>query len=104
MHGRVSGQIGGPSLGVLAACSDRSAYPNTWFALTERRTGFDGTAAELTAHEEQLRMMLDALYHRLAGVTGQEPDTIRADVRAGRLLSTQDAIAYGLVQHLAGAR
>jgi ATP-dependent Clp protease protease subunit len=104
VHGRVSGQIGGPSLGVLAACSDRSAYPNTFFALTERRTSFDGTAAELTAHEEQLRLMLDTLYSRLAEVTGKEPDTVRADARRGRLLSTEDAISYGLVQHLVGGR
>lgn len=104
VHGRASGQLGGAALGVLAACSDRSAYPNAVFALSEPRAGFDGSATELTAQEEQLRMMLDTLYHRLAEVTGQEPDTIRADARRGRLLSTDDAISYGLVQHLAGAR
>jgi ATP-dependent protease ClpP protease subunit len=48
--------------------------------------------------------MLDTLYGRLAEATGQEPDTIRADARRGRVLSTQDAISYGLVQHVAGAR
>jgi ATP-dependent Clp protease protease subunit len=104
VHGRASGQIGGAALGVLAACSDRSAYPNAVFALSEPRAGFDGTARELTAHEEQLRLMLDTLYGRLAEATGQEPDTIRADARRGRLLSTEEAISYGLVQHLAGAR
>jgi Clp protease len=104
VHGRVSGQIGGPSLGVLAACSDRSAYPSTFFALTERRTSFEGTAAELTVHEEQLRLMLDTLYNRLAEVTGREPDAVRADARRGRMLSTEDALSYGLIQHLAGSR
>jgi ATP-dependent Clp protease protease subunit len=104
VHGRASGQLGGAALGVLAACSDRSAYPNAVFALSEPRAGFDGSAAELSAQEEQLRMMLDTLYRRLAEVTGQEPDAVRADARRGRLLSTEDAISYGLVQHLAGSR
>lgn len=102
VHGRASGQLGGAALGVLAACSDRSAYPNAVFTLSEPKAGFDGPAAELTAQEEQLRMMLDTLYHRLAEVTGQEIGTIRADAKRGRLLSTQDAISYGLIQHLTG--
>jgi ATP-dependent Clp protease protease subunit len=104
VHGRASGQLGGAALGVLAACSDRSAYPNAVFALSEPRSGFDGSATELSAQEEQLRMMLGTLYGRLAEVTGQEPDAIRADARRGRLLSTEEAISYGLVQHLAGSR
>jgi ATP-dependent Clp protease, protease subunit len=104
VHGRVSGQIGGPSLGVLAACSDRSAYPNTFFALSEGRMRFDGTATELAAHEEQFRAMLDTWYERLAEATAKEPGTVRADVRRGRLLSAGDALSYGLIQHLVDGR
>ncbi|MEP7024198.1 MAG: ATP-dependent Clp protease proteolytic subunit [Actinomycetota bacterium] len=104
VHGRASGQISGAALGVLAACSDRSAYPNAVFAMSEPRAGFDGTATELTAQEEQLRLMIDTLYRRLGEVTGQEVDAIRADARRGRLLSTQEAISYGLVQGGATAR
>jgi ATP-dependent Clp protease, protease subunit len=97
VHARAGGRVSGPALGVLAACSDRRAYPNAVFALSEPRMGFDGTATELAAHEEQLRVMLDALYLRLAEVTGREVDDVREGYRQGRLLTAEQAISYGLL-------
>jgi hypothetical protein len=47
----------------------RRAYPNAAFALTEPRVQIDGSAAELAAQDEHLRIMLDALLVRLAEVT-----------------------------------
>jgi ATP-dependent Clp protease protease subunit len=101
VHACAAGQLGGPVLGVLAACSHRRAYRSAVFALSEPRAGFDGTATELAAHEEQVRLMLDALYIRLAEVTGREVDQIRDDARQGRTLTAQQAISYGLIQELA---
>jgi ATP-dependent Clp protease protease subunit len=98
VRARAGGRLRGPALGVLAACSDRRGYPNALFALSEPRVEFDGSATELAAHEEQLRIMLDALYERLAEVTGREVDEIRGDARQGRLLSTEQAISYRLLQ------
>jgi ATP-dependent Clp protease, protease subunit len=95
------GQLGGPALGVLAAATERRAYPNAVFQLSEPRLDFEGSATSLAAREEQFRIMLDALYLRLAEVTGREVDEIRADARRGRYLTTDDAIGYGLVQGLA---
>jgi ATP-dependent protease ClpP protease subunit len=48
--------------------------------------------------------MLDALYLRLADVTGREVDEIRADARRGRYLTVEDAIGYGLIQEPARPR
>jgi ATP-dependent Clp protease, protease subunit len=101
VHAYAAGQLGGPVLGVLAACSDRRAYRNAVFALSEPRADFDGTATELAAHEERIRLMLDALYLRLAEVTGREVDQIRDDARQGRTLTAEQAISYGLIQELA---
>ena len=42
--------------------------------------------------------MLDALYFRLADVTGREVDEIREDALRGRTLTTAQAIGYGLIQ------
>ncbi len=98
VHGYAAGRISGPALGVLAACSVRRGYPNAVFALTEPRLAVDGTVTELAAHQEQLRMMLDALYLRLAEVTGREAGDIRDDAGQDRLLSTEQAISYGLLQ------
>ncbi|HTS97831.1 MAG TPA: ATP-dependent Clp protease proteolytic subunit [Streptosporangiaceae bacterium] len=97
------GQIGGPALGVLAAATVRHAYPNAVFQLSEPQLGFEGSATSLNSREEQVRGMMDALYLRLADVTGHEADEIRADARRGRYLTVDEAIGYGLIQGLAAA-
>jgi ATP-dependent Clp protease, protease subunit len=98
------GQIGGPAVGILAAASERRAYPNAVFMLSEPRLGFEGSATLLSSREQQVREMLDALYLRLASVTGREVDEIRADARRGRYLTVDDAIGYGLIHGPATTR
>jgi ATP-dependent Clp protease, protease subunit len=98
------GQVGGPAVGILAAASERRAYPNTVFMLSEPRLGFEGRATSLSSREQQVRVMLDALYLRLASVTGREVDEIRADARRGRYLTVDDAIGYGLIHGPAATR
>jgi ATP-dependent Clp protease protease subunit len=98
VHACVSGEINGPALGVLASCPRRSGYPNATFVLTEPRLQFGGTVTAVTAREQQMTRMLDTLYFRLAEVTGREVDDIREDARRGRVLTTGQAIGYGLVQ------
>lgn len=100
VQARAGGRISGPALGVLAACGERRAYPNAVFALAEPRVDLDGRASELAAREEQLRIMLDSLYDRLAGATGREVDEIRDDARQERLLTVDQATAYGLIHGL----
>jgi ATP-dependent Clp protease protease subunit len=98
------GRVSGPALGVLAAATERRAYPNAVFLLSEPRLDFHGSATALSSHEEQVRTMLDALYRRLADVTGHEVDEIRADAMRGTYLSVADAIEYGLIQEPARPR
>jgi ATP-dependent Clp protease, protease subunit len=98
------GQVGGPAIGILAAAGERRAYPNAVFMLSEPRLGFEGSATSLSSHEEQVRVMLDALYLRLASATGREVDEIRGDARRGRYLTVEDAIGYGLIQGPAASR
>jgi ATP-dependent Clp protease, protease subunit len=97
VRAQVGGQLSGPALGVLAAASERRAYPNAVFMLSEPRVGFEGRATSLAAHEEQVRGMLDQLYLRLAEVTGREVDEIRSDSRRGRYLTADQAASYGLI-------
>ena len=97
VQARAAGQINGPALGVLAACGQRCAYPNAVFVLSEPTMEFDGTMMAITAREEQIRTMLDALYFRLAEVTGREVDEIRGDAQAHRILTAGEAQRYGLL-------
>lgn len=102
VHAQAGGRVGGPALGILASATHRRAYPNALFALSEPRVSFDGTVTSVASQEEQLRVMLDQLFIRLAEVTGREVDEIRADARRERLLTVDEAIAYGLIESRAG--
>lgn len=105
VRARLSGQLHGlAAVGLLAACSDRRAYPNAMLVLAEPQADFGGSVTELTTREEQLRVMADAIYFRLAQVTGREVDEIRADAARRRLLTADQAISYGLLAGYAEPR
>jgi ATP-dependent Clp protease protease subunit len=98
VHGCVSGEIAGPALGLLASCSHRTGYPNAVVTLAEPKVHLTGTTTAITAREQQLQRMLDTLYFKLADVTGRSADEIREDARSGRVLTTAQAVGYGLLQ------
>ena len=98
VHGIVSGELAGPAVGLLASCPRRTARPNATIALTEPKLALSGTTTAISAREQQLIRMLDTLYYRVAEVTGRPAEEIRADARRGRLLTTGEAIGYGLIQ------
>jgi len=98
----VAGQIGGPALGVLAACGQRLGYPSAVLGLTEPTLNSGGTATQIRSQEEQIETMVDTLYIRLAEVTRREVDEIRADARHGRFFTVPEAVAYGLLDGEAG--
>ena len=104
VHGCVSGELSGPGLGLLAACTRRTGYPNAIFTLAEPRVRLVGTATAISAREEQLQRMLDTVYFKLADVTGRAAEDIREDARRGRVLTVAQAIGYGLIQAQESAR
>jgi ATP-dependent Clp protease, protease subunit len=97
----VAGQTGGPPLAVLAAASRREMTPHATVRLTEPRASMAGDATDVEAGEEAHRRLVDAFFIRLAEITGREVDEIREDARGGRLLTADEAVAYGLVQNVA---
>lgn len=101
VHAFAGGQVSGPALGVLAVCNPRRGYPNALLTLSEPSLEFDGSATELAARQQQLETMADALYIRLAEVTGREVDQIYDDARRHRMLTAGQAISYGLLDGLA---
>lgn len=94
----VTGALGGPSVGVLAAADRRRAYRHATFRLSEPRTQFRGTADEVAAEAARTRALLGSLYERLSRATGRPEDDLRRDARAGRVLTAAEAIDYGLVE------
>jgi len=100
----VAGRLGGPPVALLTAVTRRQITPNSVVRLGEPRLSAQGTAEEVAAADEQSRRMLDAIYSRLATLTGREADRIREDARAGRVLSAEEAVEYGLVETVARPR
>ena len=100
----VGGRIRGPALGLLALCGHRYAYPSALFVLSEPRMHFDGTVSSVASQEQQVRLMLSELLSRLAQVTGRDVEQIRSDVEHQRLLTVDDAVAYGLIEGRAEPR
>lgn len=101
VHATAVGEVGGCALAILAAARRREITPHAHLRLTEPRVRVEGNVTDLAVHEEQYARMVDALYFRLADVTGREVDEIRADAGAGRLFDADDAVAYGLVDAVA---
>jgi ATP-dependent Clp protease protease subunit len=97
VHAFAGGETGGATLGVLASCPSRIAYPNASFTLSEPRVQFGGTVTAVTAREQQVSRMVDSLFYRIAEVTGRPADEIREDARRGRTFTTAEAIGYGLI-------
>jgi len=98
VSGIVSGEVAGPAVGLLACCARRTARPNATLTLSEPRLRLAGTATAISVREQQVLRMLDTLYYRLAEVTGRSADEIREDARRNRMLTTAEAIGYGLIQ------
>jgi ATP-dependent Clp protease, protease subunit len=100
VHAFARGHLSGPALGVLVASGRRAASPNAGFLLAEPAASFEGTAADLASRQRQFAAMLDALYFRLADVTGREVDEIRDDAQRRLFLTAAEAVGYGLIQEV----
>jgi len=96
------GTIGGPSIGVIAAADHRAATPHTRFHLSQPTGRFTGAPEEIAAQNRQQQELLWKLYGRLARRTSRPPEEIAEDMRRGRYLDAQEALAYGLIDQIAG--
>lgn len=96
-----TGRIGMAGLLAYAAAekADRYALPNARFLLSrpapEAVPGMNVEAA--AAHAADLRARICQV---VARQTGQPPDAVEADLRRGRFLGAQDAVAYGLASRV----
>ena len=103
VHAIAVGEVGGSALAVLAAAQRREMTRHAMLRLREPAAEYQGTAEEVGVWQEQHAELVDALYTKLAEVTGRQADEVREDCRTGRLLTALDALGYGLVHDIAGA-
>jgi len=99
----VTSQAGGAVVAVLAAAERRGAYRHARFKLTEPRSaGVTGTADEVARAAGQHLRELEEITLRLVEVTGQSRSRIEDDMSAGRTLTAQEAVEYGLINEIIG--
>jgi ATP-dependent Clp protease protease subunit len=100
VHAIVSGLLGGPALAVLCASAKRAAHWKTTFVFSLPRGSAEGTATELATRAEEHELLVSQLVERIATLTGRRDEEVAADLRSDRLLSAEEAAAYGLVDDL----
>jgi ATP-dependent Clp protease, protease subunit len=79
---------------------DRYCLPNTRFLLHEPSGGVGGKVSDIAIQAKQIEIMRERFHHLFAAATGQTPERIAADTGRDFWLSTDEAIAYGLVSRV----
>ncbi|NCC13089.1 MAG: ATP-dependent Clp protease proteolytic subunit [Spirochaetia bacterium] len=82
----------------------RIALPNSTYLIHQPMSGMRGVATDIEIHAqhlEKLRLKLDAL---IATETGKSVDEVREDTERDHWLSSDEALAYGLVSRIVSQR
>jgi ATP-dependent Clp protease protease subunit len=101
VHATCLGTLTGPAVAVLAVADRRAAGAHATVHLCQPRAprGVPGHEVETWAAEHARQ--LGRLHQRLAEACRRPVEEVAADLRAGRLLDTAQARAYGLLDHQA---
>lgn len=91
------GQVAGPAVGVVAAGDQRSASAHASFRLVAPQVAASGTPDQLAAQSAEHRQLLWRFQARVAKATGRPAEDVAEDMRRGRYLDAQAALAYGLI-------
>lgn len=76
---------------------NRYCLPNTRFLLHEPSGGIGGTASDIEIQAEQLMRMRERFHKLFAAATGQTPEKVAKDMARDFWLTTDEALAYGLL-------
>lgn len=76
---------------------DRYCLPNTRFLLHQPSGGIGGQVTDMQIQAEQIRIMRERFDKLFAEATGQTPEKIAADTQRDFWLTTEEAVAYGLL-------
>jgi ATP-dependent Clp protease, protease subunit len=104
VHATCLGTLTGAAVAVLAVADRRTAGPHAVLQLGEPRAPRGGPGREVEAWAGEHARQLRRLQERLAAACGRDAEQLAADMRAGRLLSAEEAREYGLVDTVGTAR
>lgn len=100
VHATCVGRAEGPAVGVLAAAHRRLSARHAQLRLCEPDASLEGTANQLAEKVRHYQDQIDRFCERLSAATRHSVGEIAADVRAGRYLDAQEAVAYGLIHSI----
>src|SRR5215470_10760085 len=80
--------------------SKRFSLPHAQILMHQGSAGFGGTAADVEIYADQLERVGTTLLRLTAEHTGQPIEVIERDSRRDRWFSAEEALAYGLVDHI----
>jgi ATP-dependent Clp protease protease subunit len=78
----------------------RSALPNSRIMIHQPSGGSQGTAADIEIQAREILYARERLNEILARHTGQPVEKIAEDVDRDRFMSPEEAVAYGLIDHV----
>jgi len=78
----------------------RFSLPHAQILMHQGSAGFGGTAADVEIYAEQLERIGGTLVRLISEHTGQPVETIERDSRRDRWFSAEDAMEYGLIDHI----
>jgi ATP-dependent Clp protease protease subunit len=97
VHATCLGTLTGAAVALLAVADHRTAGAHALLQLVEPRRPGGIPGRDVEARAAELAARLRSLQERLAEACGRPVEEIAADMRAGRLLTAQQARDYGLV-------
>lgn len=97
-----TGRVEGPAVAVVAAVERSRAFAHTSFRLVDPEIEIGGRAAELSARLAHHTGRLGALHRRIASATGRSVEEVADDFARRRSLSSEEALAYGLISEIVG--
>ena len=78
----------------------RFSLPHAQILMHQGSAGFGGTAADVEIYAEQLDRVGTTLLRLTAEHTGQSIETVERDSRRDRWFTAEEALAYGLIDHI----
>ncbi len=100
------GQAASMSAVLLAAGTKgkRYALPNSKILLHQPLGGFEGQATDILIHAQEIKKVKEKIIDILAYHTGQNRKKVSIDIERDFIMTADEALAYGVVDHVISER
>jgi ATP-dependent Clp protease, protease subunit len=78
----------------------RFSLPHAQILMHQGSAGFGGTAADIEIYAGQLERVGQTMLRLISEHTGQPVETVERDSRRDRWFNAEEALAYGLIDHI----